>query len=396
MTVKQLMHDFFTNNIDFTSKQFQLLVDFLYGEENNNATQPTGTPFYMSNTYIIGGYMYLSNSASGSQREWYDWYLVNMRIDSNGLTMSSIDYDPNSFPPAYQVGNTFSAEVFNNLNFNVPFADYVNDTRLIRFNGDQIFYNDLACFDSVVPIGQTDLTVYNIDNPNPSATATITGYPPFKNGTTVQLFYPYIPYLNSHNIQYVNSNFGSQIVFTPNMSTNDVNNIINNYNIDGPEWNIITETNYNGDTIYNYYNSSTGDIIINGGSFTNNNGVLVTGNNFALPLTYVNLESIFDKLIDDINVDFGFDGSDGLEPLYFPSYEEVKYQDYSDFYIEPLHQYDGLPDAPTFLGELQLEEYPKYIGSAAQSLLDLLPGVGLSALCCMCFIIGLITSKIRG
>ena len=72
------MHDFFTNNIDFTAKQFQLLVDFLYGEENNNENQPTGTPFYMSNTYIIGGYMYLSDSATGAQREWYDWYLVNI------------------------------------------------------------------------------------------------------------------------------------------------------------------------------------------------------------------------------------------------------------------------------------------------------------------------------
>lgn len=139
------MHDLFTNNIDFTAKQFQLLVDFLYGEENNNENQPTGTPFYMSNTYIIGGYMYLSDSAQGSQKEWYDWYLVNMRIDDNGLTMSSIDYDSNSFSPPYQIGNSFSAEVFKNLNFNVPFADYVQDIRQIRFNGDQIYYNDLAC-----------------------------------------------------------------------------------------------------------------------------------------------------------------------------------------------------------------------------------------------------------
>lgn len=387
------MHDFFTNNIDFTAKQFQLLVDFLYGEENNNENQPTGTPFFMSNTYIIGGYMYLSDSASGSQKEWYDWYLVNMRIDDNGLTMSSLDYDSNSFSPPYQVGNSYSAEVFNNLNFNVPFADYVQDTRQIRFNGDQIFYNDLACFDSTISIGQTDLTVSNIDNPNPSVQAIITGYPPFKNGTTRQTFYPYIPYQNSHNIQYVNTNFGSQIVFTPNMTSTDVNNIINNYNIDGPEWNIITETNYNGDTIYNYYNSSTGDIIINGGSFTNNNGVLVTGNNFALPLTYVNLESIFDKLIDDINLDFGFDGSDGLEPLSFPSYNEIKYQDYSEFYIEPLHQYDTIPAPPSFDGSISFGDIPKVVGESANAYLGLL-GAGLSALLCGCFITALIVKKL--
>ena len=393
MTVKNLMHDLFTNNIDFTAKQFQLLVDFLYGEDNDNSNQPTGTPFYMSSTYIIGGYMYLSDSAQGSQREWYDWYLVNMRIDGNGLTMSSIDYDNNSFSSPYEIGNTYSAQVFKNLNFNVPFADYVTDTRLIRYNGDQIFYNDLACFDSTIPVGQTDLTVYNIDNPNPSATAIITGYPPFENGTTRQSFYPYIPYQNSHNIQYVNTNYGSQIIFTPNMTTNDVNNIINNYNIDGPEWNVITTNNYNGDTIYNYYNSDTGDIIINGGSFTNNNGVLVTGNNFALPLTYVNLESIFDKLIDDINLDFGFDGSDGLAPLSFPSYNEVKYEDYSNFYIEPLHQYDKLPSAPAFDGSIELGDIPKVIGESANSYLGLL-GAGMTALLCGCFITALIVQKL--
>ena len=393
MTVKQLMHDFFTNNIDFTAKQFQLLVDFLYGEENDNQNQPTGTPFFMSNTYIINGYMYLSDSASGSQKEWYDRYLVNMRVDGEGVTLSSIDYDPNSFPPSYAVGNQFSAEAFRNLNFHIPFADYVTDTRQIRYNGDGIYYNDLSAINHTVNIGQSSLTFTNIHNPNPSDIAIISNYPPFTNNVTVQSFYPRIPPVNTQNLEYVKTNFGSQIMFTPTMRTNDVNNIINNYNIDGPEWNIITETNYNGDTIYNYYNSSTGDIIINGGSFTNNNGVLVTGNNFALPLTYVNLESIFDKLIDDINLDFGFDGSDGLEPLSFPSYNEIKYQDYSEFYIEPLHQYDTIPAPPSFDGSISFGDIPKVVGESANAYLGLL-GAGLSALLFGCFITAFIVKKI--
>lgn len=153
----------------------------------------------------------------------------------------------------------------------------------------------------------------------------------------------------------------------------------------------ITNTyNYYVDNSVQYHNSYTYNY--DGDTYTINYG----DNYIVMPqsgdgLSFDDWRMILLPVIDDLNQNSNLDTD-----IVFPTFTEIKYGDYSDFYIEPLHQYDILPDAPSFIGELQLEEYPKFIGSAAQSLLDLLPGIGLSALCCMCFIIGLITSKIRG
>lgn len=161
-----------------------------------------------------------------------------------------------------------------------------------------------------------------------------------------------------------------------------INNTVNHY--------------YSGDTITtnNYVdNSNNSYTVYNGDNFITIAPVVPAGGLVNFNLKFDDLIGALQLGVDGININNGLTGDDAL---YIPTYQDYKYSDYSDFYIEPLHQYDDLPDAPSFIGELQLEDYPKFIGSAAQSLLDLLPGIGLSALCCMCFIIGLITSKIRG
>lgn len=394
-TAKQLQHDLISNNIDFVAKQFQTIVDALYGTDNNNSREPISQPFYLDKTYIIQAGMQLSNSASSSEYNWSNYFLINMKIDSQGLTVRSLDYDPNAFQSPYQIGNTFSAEVFQNLNFNIPLIEGVDITH-VRTNGSGVYYNDLAIIDDTVTLGNYSQRFTNIANIAPNGqTATISNYPPFLNHVTSQTWYPFIPTSNTYginNFPYVNTNYSGIICFSPDMTNNDVNNIFNTYNIDSHDWTQITYNTQNGDTVYNYYNSNTGDIIINAGDFNvTGNGVVGVGG-VGVALAYVDLEGIFDDIIGELNLSLGFDGSDGYEPLDFPSYEQIKYEDYSNFYIEPLHQYDNLPAPPSFDGTIDFGDIPKVVGHSATSYLDLL-GTGLSALLCGCFITALIVRK---
>lgn len=125
-------------------------------------------------------------------------------------------------------------------------------------------------------------------------------------------------------------------------------------------------------------------------TYNNTDYTITYGDNYVViphtgdGLSFDDWRAILLPVIDDLNVNGNLDGT-----IVFPTYTDIKYGDYSDFYIEKLHQYDTMPSAPSFLGDLQLEDYPKYLGTSAQSLLDLLPGVGLSALCAMCFLVSM-------
>lgn len=166
----------------------------------------------------------------------------------------------------------------------------------------------------------------------------------------------------------------SNFILMPSVGSDTVYNVI--------DQSTSNTYNYNGDTVYNYYNEY-GDIIINGGA----SGVPIVGG-----LCYNDFKLILDSLIDDLNLRFDFE-SDGVEPLnYAPTLDEIRYGDYSDFYIEKLHQYDTLPAAPLFDGSMELGDIPKVIGESANAYLGLL-GAGMGTLLCGAFLTALIVKK---
>lgn len=100
----------------------------------------------------------------------------------------------------------------------------------------------------------------------------------------------------------------------------------------------------------------------------------------APEIDFDDLIDILTPVVDDLN-----DNNDYNIQLHDFEYYVSRYKDYGDFYITPLHQYDKLPAAPAFDGSVDLGDYPKYIGSAAQTFLNFMPA-GLSALLAACFI----------
>lgn len=152
-------------------------------------------------------------------------------------------------------------------------------------------------------------------------------------------------------------------------------------------------TSWNG-TITNVYNTTHQQTT----TYTTENGDTINiyqgDNNISISnhgndLTFDDLYNIFnDTILPFVNTNQGTD-------ITFPTYDEIKYVDMGDFYIEPLHQYDKLPQAPTFDGTIDLGDYPRVIGASANTFLSFLPA-SLSALLCAVFIIAIILDNLRG
>lgn len=375
----QVLRDLIQNNIDFVAKQVGVVNDFLFGPTSTGEDPIEVMPYtLMSNQLIAFG----ANSA-GCEYNWTQYSIANTSIDGAGVSIGCYDCLPSIYGQfnktyeimdiAYPVGKSYSMfESMSDMGYDYLYSVdgmMVGHSDANQYDGDA--YMDITGFGV---LSDQHLKIGLSLNPKQSYSyrgEICDGYNVYSAYTGYSGYF----YFQSLSDQNNPSNF----ILLPNEKSRNVTIQINSPT---------TQTyNYNGDTVYNYYNDY-GDIIINGGSGFN---VTPIGG-----LAFADVKLILDSLIDDLNLHFDF-SSDGVAPLdYAPTLDEIRYGDYSDFYIEKLHQYDTLPSAPSFLGELQLEEYPKYLGTATQSLLDLLPGVGLSALCAMCFLVGLITSKIRG
>lgn len=146
--------------------------------------------------------------------------------------------------------------------------------------------------------------------------------------------------------------------------------ITNVYNVTNRQ--ITTYQTENGDTI-NIYQGDNNISIADGGA----------------GLTYDDIYNMFNGII------LPFINTNQDTDIQFPTYDEIKYVDMGDFYIEPLHQYDKLPTAPTIDGTIDLGDYPRVIGASANTFLSFLPA-SLSALLCAVFIIAIILDNLRG
>ena len=364
-----VLNDLFTNNIDYVAKQVQTIVDFLFpnNEDNSDTTfDSSNVPLILCGQIeITVGYGYIG----------YDWtsancvYNVQFNSSNTENMIMPIGKSPVTSDAAWNKwGQNADMFLLQALPEYADRAQFFNNYPEYYGQGIEPVTVNLSADGSLVPYkyGNSGLSrdggLYMYFNRNHGEGSLSTD-------------------LSTGYLYFLGADKGKNIIITDNSHSDTFyrNNVIYNNN----DYHTYNTYNFNGGS-----GNGGGTVTVGGGA-----GGLVIG--VGGLLNYNDIKFALDSLIDDLNINMV--NADNKLPIdYFPSYDEVKYIDYGDFYIEKLHQYDVLPSAPTFTGDLVLSDYPKYIGTAAQSLLDLLPGIGLSALCCMCFLIGLITSKIRG
>lgn len=128
----------------------------------------------------------------------------------------------------------------------------------------------------------------------------------------------------------------------------------------------------NGDTITTYYTDNT---IIND-----------TAN---IPLSF----NDFRDYMDDMILKIGDSYPDFDTDIHVPTWDELEYIDVGEFYIEPLHQYDKIPAAPTFDGTIDFADYPTVLAEGANTFLDFMPA-SLSALFAAAFVACVVIKKL--
>lgn len=358
---QSVLNDLFTNNVDFVAKQMQVLIDFLFPDNEDNNETP-----YPHNPYIVTGQCigtFGAYASGGVLREVYGLYNVHYSSNDGNPYITYISdfgdaYNPTTYANIVSehkdnyfisikpdiVGNdispnndfggspiwdyttgTYAKSIWTNSKYNV--VDVVGNTGFLysRFRG--VSWNENQ---SSVPV----ITLVSVDD---TKTFVITDIPSATN-----IYNNYINYNNDYHT-------------------------FNTYNFNGGAGN------------------GGGSVYVGGGA-----GGIAVG--LGGVVGYADIKFALDSLIDDLNLNFN-NANYKLPITEFPSYYDVKYEDMGAFYIEPLHQYDALPAAPTFDGSIDMGDIPKVIGESANSYLGLL-GAGLSALLCGCFITALIVQKL--
>lgn len=387
-----LLRDLFQNNIDYVAKQAGRILDALYGEQaDENSVIP-------SDNYLFHTVFYYGDSGSniqGGLRPDNLYAVYQCDIDSYGIDIHGIA----ECPPFY-IGAATQAYKDNLYNVVQPYlASYTvsmsmqdlgidhwvqggNDIR--GYNGNtQIPLNITNAFgiDTNKTVQKTTLKI-RTNNPQSMSVEQGPAYDayqfvyasPYSGNWTSVGEMPLSCIKDSYN--------PSSFVIMPSTGSDSVYNVIDN--------STVNTYNYNGNAVYNYYNDS-GDIIINGGGIGGGGAIVAPVGGLA----YINLESILDHLIDDLNLQFNFGGDGDTLPLnYAPTWEELHYIDQGDYYIETLHQYDKLPSAPAFNGDLDLHDYPSFYGSCISTFMGLLPAA-FSAALAVGFVVVVMVNKIR-
>lgn len=152
-------------------------------------------------------------------------------------------------------------------------------------------------------------------------------------------------------------------------------------------------TTNEGDTITVNY----GDNYINiGGGGGGGVGGIGAG---GIMLNYFDLENILDHLIDDLTINGNLtDGNGQPLQLTVPTFQEIKYGDYGDFYITPLEQIKKLPTAPDFETSMDVSDYPETLGTIIADTLSVADGIGigLSSLLLGALFFSFLWNKLRG
>lgn len=351
-----LLNHLFKNNVDFVGKQISEIIDFLFPDNTDNSDtviDSDNIPLIYTGQIDIGlGVQKINNQWQSCDAIYNVYFDVNS--EANALTL--LGKSATTSDIAWErMGGDAGTWFLKGLAANV-------DTQIHAGGGLPI-----SLFDS-----NNNYVIYNYGNSGREKNANVSIT--FNNTDGTQ----------SVSLETANCalNFlgnGKNFVVT---DTTTATNIYNNY---------VT----NNSTYYNdYYNSYTYNF--NGGASDGGGTIFVGGGaggiavGLAGGVCFNDIEFAINSLIDDLNLNF--QNSDNDIPFQFPSYADLNYIDYGDFYIEPLHQYDNLPAVPTFDGSVDFGDIPKVIGESANAYLDLL-GAGVSTILCGCFITALIVRK---
>ena len=156
---------------------------------------------------------------------------------------------------------------------------------------------------------------------------------------------------------------------------------------------------YNNQPTYNQYHTYN-NITINGGSANGGGDIFVGGGlggvavGVAGLVNFGDVKFAIDSLIDDINLNVGDDYD---LPAYFPSYDELKYEDQGSFYITPIKQIPALPDAPDVADvTIDVSDFVTVLGGSVNQLLDCFDSIGLSLMLTFAFLACLVIRNLRG
>ena len=358
------------NGLDYIAKQYQTIYDAYFGSENDNSEEPLITPLILNGTgYCTSNVWFFDSSAPDN---YYAKFLYDIHVYGD------------SQPESYVSNIRFDVEDSHSTNPNVT-GNNLARCDAIAQDIDNLFTinagNNFA----------TPVTLRYSTESNPF----LTHYTNFPNYYDETIFSVTSDYRNFGNVNKVrvrpvthgtsDLNFFSSsdglrlnLLKETQFYTNTCNNQVVNNIVNNNDYSSDTYTTISGDTITYYYNDYSVIIPSSGGGGVGIGGV------GGIALGYVDIESIFGSLIDNLTIKWGNEGGDVPE-LHFPTYDEIKfgYIDQGDFYIEPIEQIPVLPVAPSFDVDLDVGTFPQTIGQSVQSVLDIADsvlGVGGSAL----------------
>lgn len=352
------LNDLFTNNVDFVAKQMQVLIDFLYPDNEDNSE----TTFDSSAMpVLLAGQI---NIPQGLRKINGSWQLCqatyNLQFDSsntdNQLTL--LGKSVSTSDAAWSAMGGDSADwFFRAIETNVSIPQ--------KMNGSSAPFSIVQSTNTSVPI------TFEYGNASRTKQADLRIYfnqPDSSQSLSLETAQGYIYFLGQGD--------GNIMVVT------DKNTAQNIYNNDYIYYN----NDYHTSNTYNYDN---GSVFVGGGA-----GGLVVG--LGGMLNYGEIEFALDSLIDDLNLNFN--NSENQLPFDdFPSYSDLKYVDKGSFYITPIKQLDKLPLAPDLADTvIDISEPVGVLTDGFNGVLDAYDTLGLTLMIGFTFIARLCIRKLKG
>lgn len=374
----QTLRDLIQNNIDYVAKQVGVINDFLFGETSDGTDDIPQMPYVLHTCQLFG----VSPASFGINLGWTQYAVANVDLDATGLHIRCFD----SLRSDYNGAPNEMAQVDSIV---LPYiSTYSYDATLEDMGVDYIYNND-----QFIQGSKNNSVVYPVFFD--SEFYGNSGHQQLQLALSPKQTYSYRGsicdtwnvasafYSDRFYFQQIDSNnYPSRMIIMPNSQSRNTWNYIDN--------STVQTINYNGDTIYNYYNDS-GDIIINGGGGTVQAPIMPIGG-----LAYADVKFILDSLIDDLNLHFDFAG-DGVEPLApAPTLEELRYIDQGSFYITPVKQIPALPAAPDVADTfVDVSDYVALLGGSVTKLTSIFGSIGLDMMLVLTFLSCLVIRHLR-
>ena len=375
----QTLRDLIQNNIDYVAKQVGVINDFLFGETSDGTDDIPQMPYILHTCQLFGCNPHNFNI----DLSWTQFAVANVDLDVSGLHIRCFD----SLRSDYNGAPNQMAQVDSIM---LPYLSTYSYDATLDEMGVDFLYNS----DQFIQGSKDGNVVYPVYYD--SVFNGISGHQQLQLALSPKQTYSYrgnicdtwnvASYFFSDRFyfqQIDSNNYPSRLVMLPNPSSRASWRYIDN--------STVQTINYNGDTIYNYYNDS-GDIIINGGGGTLQSPIAPIGG-----LAYADVKFILDSLIDDLNLHFDF-AADGVAPLApAPTLDEIRYGDYSSFYIEKIHQLKALHNAPDLADTvIDISEPLGILNDGFDGVLGAFDALGITLMVSFTFIARLCIRKLRG